>query len=84
MAGSVAINKLIQITPHNFEMERVDNSEETATITPPCAHVGPGPVQIRLLSFVEREGQVGTNYCLTTLLHKGNELWRVMHKFALN
>lgn len=60
MAGSVAINKLIQITPHNFEMERVDNSEETATITPPCAHVGPGPVQIRLLSFVEREGQVGT------------------------
>ncbi|KAJ8035503.1 Hormone-sensitive lipase [Holothuria leucospilota] len=57
MAGSVAINKLIQITPHNFEMERVDSADETATITPPCAHVGPGPVQIRLLSFVEREGQ---------------------------
>ena len=58
MAGSVAVNKLIQIQPHNFEMERSDGEGETATITPPCAHTGPAPVQIRLLCFVEREGQV--------------------------
>ncbi|XP_790622.3 hormone-sensitive lipase isoform X2 [Strongylocentrotus purpuratus] len=57
MAGSVAVNKLIQIQPHNFEMERSDGEGETATITPPCAHTGPAPVQIRLLCFVEREGQ---------------------------
>ena len=57
MAGSVAINKLIQIQPHNFELESADG-KEMVTIVPPCAHTGPSPVQIRLICFVEREGQV--------------------------
>ncbi|XP_022108373.1 hormone-sensitive lipase-like [Acanthaster planci] len=55
MAGSVAINKLIQIQPHTFELDGEDG--EPVTIVPPCAHTGPGNVQIRLLSFVERDGQ---------------------------
>lgn len=56
MAGTVAINKLIQIQPHTFELDGEEG--EPVTIVPPCAHTGPASVQIRLLSFVEREGQV--------------------------
>ncbi|XP_071806435.1 hormone-sensitive lipase-like [Asterias amurensis] len=55
MAGTVAINKLIQIQPHTFELDGEEG--EPVTIVPPCAHTGPASVQIRLLSFVEREGQ---------------------------
>ncbi|XP_033099091.1 hormone-sensitive lipase-like [Anneissia japonica] len=56
MAGPVAVNKVIQVSPHNFEMPTVDGGE-SVTITPPCAHTGPGHVQMRLLCFQEREGQ---------------------------
>ncbi|XP_072166376.1 hormone-sensitive lipase-like [Diadema setosum] len=71
MAGSVAVNKLIQIQPHNFEMERSEGEGETATITPPCAHTGPAPVQIRLLCFVEREGQGWLNEAEETAQQNG-------------
>ncbi|XP_071957672.1 hormone-sensitive lipase-like [Antedon mediterranea] len=56
MAGPVAVNRVIQISPHNFEMPSMIGGE-SVTITPPCAHTGPGLAQMRLLSFHEREGQ---------------------------
>nr|KAG5689324.1 hypothetical protein BaRGS_018867 [Batillaria attramentaria] len=39
-----------------FEMPSGDGKEEV-TITPPCAHTGPAPVQVRLISSQLREGQ---------------------------
>ncbi|XP_038065915.1 hormone-sensitive lipase-like [Patiria miniata] len=71
MAGSVAINKLIQIQPHTFELDGEDG--EPVTIVPPCAHTGPGNVQIRLLSFVERDGQSWLHDISPEKTNKGKE-----------
>ena len=53
----VEVSDVISLDPVNFELPSTC-SEETVTITPPCAHIGPAPVKVRLISHVVREGQV--------------------------
>ena len=51
------VSDVISLDPVNFELPSTC-SEETVTITPPCAHTGPAPVHVRLISHALREGQV--------------------------
>ena len=53
----VEVSDIISLEPVNFELPST-TSEETVTITPPCAYTGPAPVKVRLISHVLREGQV--------------------------
>lgn len=53
---SVQVNQVLSLPPESFEMEAVEG-KETITITPPCAHTGHGPVNVRLLSCEYRIGQ---------------------------
>ncbi|XP_077985551.1 hormone-sensitive lipase-like [Glandiceps talaboti] len=55
MCPALQVNRLIQIQPHCFEISTADG-QDTRTITPPCAHTGPGPAFIRLMSAEQREG----------------------------
>jgi hormone-sensitive lipase len=57
MSPAVQVDEVIHLGPDAFEMPSVDGSE-MVTITPPCAHTGPAPVQVRLLSYLLRDGQV--------------------------
>ncbi|XP_041373869.1 hormone-sensitive lipase-like [Gigantopelta aegis] len=52
----VQVNEVLLLGPDSFEMPTSDNSD-VVVITPPCAHTGPGSVQVRLISVVLREGQ---------------------------
>lgn len=54
----VEVSEVFSLEPETFELPVVGSSEETATITPPCAHTGPAPVNVRLISHVIREGMV--------------------------
>ncbi|XP_002733228.1 hormone-sensitive lipase-like [Saccoglossus kowalevskii] len=67
MCPSVSVNKLIQIQPHCFEVPTADG-DDTRMITPPCAHTGPGPSFIRLISCVQREGAL-----MADTIHPPNE-----------
>lgn len=53
---SVQVNQVLSLPPESFEMEAVEG-KESITITPPCAHTGHGPVNVRLLSCEYRIGQ---------------------------
>ncbi|KAK7105785.1 hypothetical protein V1264_017119 [Littorina saxatilis] len=53
---SVQVDEVFHLGPDAFDMPSADGSEEI-TITPPCAHTGPAPVQVRLISYHVREGQ---------------------------
>ncbi|KAL8612264.1 hypothetical protein ACOMHN_038176 [Nucella lapillus] len=53
---SVQVDEVFHLGPDAFSMPSADGSEEI-TIAPPCAHTGPAPVQVRLISFQLREGQ---------------------------
>ncbi|XP_025100459.1 hormone-sensitive lipase-like isoform X2 [Pomacea canaliculata] len=52
---NVQVDEVFHLGPDAFEMLSVNGEE--ITITPPCAHTGPAPVQVRLLSYQLREGQ---------------------------
>ena len=54
---AVQVDEVFHLGPDSFDMPSADGSEDI-TITPPCAHTGPAPVQVRLLSYQLREGQV--------------------------
>ena len=54
----VEVSDVISLDPVNFELQSTC-SDEAVVITPPCAHTGPAPVQVRLISHALREGQVG-------------------------
>lgn len=54
---AVQVDEVFHLGPDAFDMPSADGSEEV-TITPPCAHTGPAPVQVRLISYLLREGQV--------------------------
>lgn len=64
MYPNVQVDEVFHLGPDAFEMLSVNGEE--ITITPPCAHTGPAPVQVRLLSYQLREGQVSRliSFCL--------------------
>ncbi|XP_060086239.1 hormone-sensitive lipase-like [Ylistrum balloti] len=53
---SVQVNEVLVLPPEPFEIE-ASEGKETVTITPPCAHTGHGPVNVRLFSSEYRVGQ---------------------------
>ncbi|XP_043935353.1 hormone-sensitive lipase [Protopterus annectens] len=53
----VKVNKGLSVPPNSFELPLATDPNLTVTVTPPVAHSGPGAVQMRLLSYVLREGQ---------------------------
>ncbi|XP_061189140.1 hormone-sensitive lipase-like [Saccostrea echinata] len=57
---AIKVNEVMYLKPESFELPAVnsDNPTDMVTITAPCAHTGPGPVKVRLMSFEPREGQV--------------------------
>ncbi|XP_042295971.1 hormone-sensitive lipase isoform X2 [Sceloporus undulatus] len=58
MASSqVRLSRALLVPPHSFDLPLVADPKLTVTITPPVAHTGPGPVQMRLISHELREGQ---------------------------
>ena len=68
----VQVDKVIIIQPESFELPRVGGGEEEegsrVKISVPCAHVGPMPVNCRLISYELREGQVNVETTLFTIL----------------
>ena len=54
---AVQVDEVFHLGPDAFDMASADGSDDV-TITPPCAHTGPAPVQVRLISYQLREGQV--------------------------
>ncbi|KAK7865290.1 hypothetical protein R5R35_012585 [Gryllus longicercus] len=54
---AVAVNIVIQIPPEPLEMATLDGGRIQVPI--PSAHIGPGPVPVRLLCATRREGMVG-------------------------
>ena len=57
MCPAVALDKVIHVQPETFELPMKDG-ENYIKITPPCAHSGPAPIHVRLMSARLREGQV--------------------------
>ncbi|XP_056010937.1 hormone-sensitive lipase-like [Ostrea edulis] len=56
---AIKVNEVMYLMPEPFELPAVntDNPTDLITITPPCAHTGPGTIKVRLMSFEPREGQ---------------------------
>ncbi|XP_053409256.1 hormone-sensitive lipase-like [Mercenaria mercenaria] len=52
----VEVSEVLSLEPENFELPAVEGEDDTVTITPPCAHTGPAPVKVRLISHAVREG----------------------------
>ncbi|XP_077312729.1 hormone-sensitive lipase isoform X2 [Lithobates pipiens] len=57
IATTVRINKTLSVPPEPLEMPLSSDPQLTVTISPPVAHSGPGPVNMRLISYQLREGQ---------------------------
>ncbi|XP_027028427.1 hormone-sensitive lipase isoform X2 [Tachysurus fulvidraco] len=53
----VKVNRTLSVPPDCFDLPLVDDPTHTVTISAPIAHIGPGPVQMRLISSELREGQ---------------------------
>ncbi|XP_044290922.1 hormone-sensitive lipase isoform X1 [Varanus komodoensis] len=56
-SSQVRLSRPLLVPPHSFELPLAADPKLTVTITPPVAHSGPGPVQMRLISHELREGQ---------------------------
>ncbi|KAL4228425.1 hypothetical protein ACF0H5_011472 [Mactra antiquata] len=58
----VEVSEVLLLEPENFDlpMDSKHGINETVTITPPCAHTGPAPVKVRLISHAVREGMTVT------------------------
>ncbi|KAK1151841.1 hormone-sensitive lipase [Acipenser oxyrinchus oxyrinchus] len=54
---TVRVNKTLSVPPHSFELPLAADPRLHVTITPPVAHCGPAPVNMRLLSYELKEGQ---------------------------
>lgn len=54
----VKVNRALSVPPVPFDLPLVADPHLTVTIEAPSAHTGPGPVQMRLISYELREGQV--------------------------
>ncbi|XP_035612608.1 hormone-sensitive lipase-like isoform X3 [Oncorhynchus keta] len=53
----VKVNRALSVPPVPFDLPLVADPHLTVTIEAPSAHTGPGPVQMRLISYELREGQ---------------------------
>lgn len=54
----VKVNRALSVPPMPFDLPLAANHRVSVTIAPPSAHIGPAPVQMRLISYDLREGQV--------------------------
>lgn len=52
------MNFTLTVPPLTLRLPLASDSALTATVSPPIAHWGPGPVHMRLISYELREGQV--------------------------
>lgn len=59
-ATTVKVNRALSVPPVPFDLPLVADPTHTVTVSPPAAHIGLGPVQMRLISYELREGQVHT------------------------
>lgn len=57
-ATTVKVNRALSVPPAAFDLPLAADPTRTVTVSPPAAHLGPGPVQMRLISHELREGQV--------------------------
>lgn len=48
------------VPPVFLRLPLASDNTLTVTVSPPLAHWGPGPVHMRLISYVLREGQVSS------------------------
>ncbi|XP_054461694.1 lipase, hormone-sensitive a isoform X2 [Anoplopoma fimbria] len=53
----VQVNLTLTLPPVNLQLPLASDPSLTATVSPPIAHWGPGPVHMRLISCELREGQ---------------------------
>ncbi|XP_044028811.1 lipase, hormone-sensitive a [Siniperca chuatsi] len=53
----VQVNFTLTVPPVTLRLPLASDSSLTATVSPPIAHCGPGPVHMRLISCELREGQ---------------------------
>lgn len=72
----VKVNRCLSVPPDCFDLPLVDNPAHTVTISAPVAHIGPGPVQMRLISSELREGQV-TELMRISHTHSYTDMWQV-------
>ncbi|XP_030226213.1 hormone-sensitive lipase isoform X2 [Gadus morhua] len=54
---TVKVNRALSVPPVPFDLPLVDNPNVSVNIAAPSAHIGPAPVQMRLISYDLREGQ---------------------------
>ena len=59
------VNRVFHIPPDPFELLTLNG--ESVSIAPPCSWSGLAPVQVRLLSYEWRDGQVGDDMQLLEL-----------------
>lgn len=55
---TVKVNRALSVPPVPFDLPLASNHRASVTIAPPSAHIGSAPVQMRLISYDLREGQV--------------------------
>ncbi|KAG7276214.1 hypothetical protein CRUP_004805 [Coryphaenoides rupestris] len=65
---TVKVNRALSVPPVPFDLPLVANPKASVTIAPPSAHIGPAPVQMRLISYDLREGQAKRHPPSTCLL----------------
>ncbi|XP_072547865.1 hormone-sensitive lipase isoform X2 [Salminus brasiliensis] len=56
-SAQVKVNRALSVPPVSFDLPLAADPTHTVMISPPVAHIGPGPVQMRLISNELREGQ---------------------------
>ncbi|KAG1947526.1 hormone-sensitive lipase isoform X3 [Pimephales promelas] len=56
-ATAVKVNRALSVPPMPFDLPLVVDPTHIVTVSPPAAHIGLGPVQMRLISYELREGQ---------------------------
>ncbi|CAL8247495.1 unnamed protein product [Lota lota] len=54
---TVKVNRALSVPSVPFDLPLVANPKVLVNIAPPSAHIGPAPVQMRLISYDLREGQ---------------------------
>lgn len=59
----VQVNFTLSVPPVPLQLPLASDPSLTATVSPPIAHWGPGPVHMRLISCELREGQVRLHMC---------------------
>lgn len=62
-SSPVQVNYTLTLPPVTLRLPLASDPSLTATVSPPIAHWGPGPVNIRLISSELREGQVRKKNC---------------------